>query len=66
MASQAFNPYYPSPVSSRCLHLTSNVRGMDQIMSPLLLTGALSGRYSFPMSSSERVILKSESDMFRS
>lgn len=44
----------------------SSERGMDQITSLLLLTGARLARYSFLMSSSGRVILKSESDMFRS
>jgi hypothetical protein len=42
----------------------SSVLGMDQIMSLLLLTGVLSAHYSFLMSSSEREILKSESDTF--
>jgi hypothetical protein len=35
----------------------SSERGMDQITSPLLLTGALLARCSFQMSSFERVIL---------
>jgi hypothetical protein len=35
----------------------SSVLGMDQIMSLLLLTGALSAHYSRLMSSSERVIM---------